>query len=92
MTGNSFVAGSYPGGSKKNSLLPGGGPILAKRGGGALNWPIVHFLIIWPKQGCYNLQLGGGTDPPLISEKKLAGFRFFVGRFGKFEKLAGFRF
>ena len=33
----------------------------------------------------------GGTDPPLFSEKKLTGFRFFVGRFGKIEKLAGFR-
>ena len=45
-------------------------------------------LVEAPKQGCYNWQLGGGTDPPLISEKKLAGFRFFVGRFGKSEKLA----
>ena len=38
------------------------------------------------------MAIRGGTDPPLISEKKLAGFRFFVGRFGKSEKLAGFRF
>ena len=42
-------------------------------------------------EGCYNWQLGGG-GPPLISEKVGAGFRFFVGRFGKSEKLAGFRF
>ena len=35
---------------------------------------------------------GGGGGPPLNSEKKLAGFGFFVGRFGKSEKLAGLRF
>ena len=34
---------------------------------------------------------GGGRTPPNFG-KKLAGFRFFVGRFGKSEKLAGFRF
>ena len=39
------------------------------------------------------MAIRGGTDPPLISEKKLAGFRFFVGRFGKSdEKFAGLRF